>query len=119
MSQFFTFAAQMLPKFEAKLQDAEANESKQVVMKCKINCTPRPTIQWFKNGQEITKDPRVKGYSVTTTDRTPTSQAKTRDSPTKASTKRGSIVERKKPYMQGDVTLRCRFLLQSVVHQPS
>ena len=30
MSQFFTFAAQMLPKFEAKLQDAEANESKQV-----------------------------------------------------------------------------------------
>ena len=28
MSQFFTFAAQMLPKFEAKLQDAEANESK-------------------------------------------------------------------------------------------
>ena len=48
MSQFFTFAAQMLPKFEAKLQDAEANESKQVVMKCKINCTPRPTIQWFK-----------------------------------------------------------------------
>ena len=54
MSQFFTFAAQMLPKFEAKLQDAEANESKQVVMKCKINCTPRPTIQWFKNGQEIT-----------------------------------------------------------------
>ena len=40
----------MLPKSEAKLQDAEANESKQVVMKCKINCTPRPTIQWFKNG---------------------------------------------------------------------
>ena len=28
MSQFVTFAAQMLPKFEAKLQDAEANESK-------------------------------------------------------------------------------------------
>jgi hypothetical protein len=62
MSQFFQFAAQMLPKFEAKLQDAEANESKQVVMKCKIACTPRPTIQWFKNGQEITKDPRVKCY---------------------------------------------------------
>ena len=54
MSQFFTVAAQMLPKFEAKLQDAEANESKQVVMKCKINCTPRPTSQWFKNGQKIT-----------------------------------------------------------------
>jgi len=63
MSQFFTFAAQMLPKFETKLSDAEANESKQVVMKCKINCTPRPTIQWFKNGQEITKDPRVKCYA--------------------------------------------------------
>jgi len=63
MSQFFSFAAQMLPKFETKLSDAEANESKQVVMKCKINCTPRPTIQWFKNGQEITKDPRVKCYA--------------------------------------------------------
>jgi len=63
MSQFFQFAAQMLPKFESKLQDCEANESKQVVMKCKINCTPRPTIQWFKNGQEITKDPRVKCYA--------------------------------------------------------
>merc|ERR1719290_227838 len=63
MSQFFTFAAQMLPKFEQKLSDCEANESKQVIMKCKINCTPRPTIQWFKNGQEITKDPRVKCYA--------------------------------------------------------
>jgi len=62
MSQFFTFAAQMLPKFEQKLTDVEANESKQVVMKCKINCLPRPNIQWFKNGQEITKDPRVKVY---------------------------------------------------------
>jgi len=62
MSQFFTFAAQMLPKFESKLMDAEANESKQLIMKCKIKCEPRPTIQWFKNGQEITKDPRVKVY---------------------------------------------------------
>jgi len=62
MSQFFTFAAQMLPKFEVKLADAEANESKQVVLKCKIKCEPRPDIKWFKNGQEITKDPRVKVY---------------------------------------------------------
>lgn len=62
MSQFFTFAAQMLPKFESKLADAEANESKQVVLKCKIKCEPRPDIKWFKNGQEITKDPRVKVY---------------------------------------------------------
>ena len=62
MSQFFTFAAQMLPKFENKLADAEANESKQVVLKCKIKCEPRPDIKWFKNGQEITKDPRVKVY---------------------------------------------------------
>ena len=30
MSQFFTFAAQMLPKFEKKLADAEGNEGKQV-----------------------------------------------------------------------------------------
>ena len=30
MSQFFTFAAQMLPKFEQKLSDAEGNEGKQV-----------------------------------------------------------------------------------------
>ena len=60
MCQFFTFAAQMLPKFENELADAEANESKQVVLKCKVNCTPRPTIQWVKNGQDITEDPRVK-----------------------------------------------------------
>ena len=53
----------MLPKFEYKLADAEANESKQVVLKCRINCTPRPTIQRFKNGQEITEDPRVKCYA--------------------------------------------------------
>jgi hypothetical protein len=30
MSQFFSFAAQMLPKFETKLADQEANEGKQV-----------------------------------------------------------------------------------------
>ena len=30
MSQFFTFAAQMLPKFDQKLADAEGNEGKQV-----------------------------------------------------------------------------------------
>ena len=30
MSQFFTFAAQMLPKFETKLSDQEGNEGKQV-----------------------------------------------------------------------------------------
>ena len=30
MSQFFQFAAQMLPKFEKKLSDAEGNEGKQV-----------------------------------------------------------------------------------------
>ena len=62
MSQFFTFAAQMLPKFESKLADVEANESKQAVLKCKIKCEPRPEVKWFKNGQEITKDPRVKVY---------------------------------------------------------
>jgi len=62
MSQFFSFAAQMLPKFEQKLADAEANESKQVVLKCKIKCEPRPDVKWFKNGQDITKDPRVKCY---------------------------------------------------------
>ena len=49
----------LLPKFTEKLKDAEANESKQLIMKCKLTYQPRPTIQWFKNGQEITKDPRV------------------------------------------------------------
>ena len=62
MSQFFVFAAQMLPKFEQKLADAEANESKQVVLKAKLKCEPRPDVKWFKNGQDITKDPRVKVY---------------------------------------------------------
>ena len=32
MSQFFQFAAQMLPKFEQKLSDAEGNEGKQVYL---------------------------------------------------------------------------------------
>ena len=62
MSQFFQFAAQMLPKFESKLSDAEANEGKQCILKCKINCVPPPNISWFKGGNEITKDPRVKVY---------------------------------------------------------
>jgi hypothetical protein len=30
MSQFFSFAALMMPKFEEKLKDMEANEGKQV-----------------------------------------------------------------------------------------
>ena len=62
MSQFFQFSAQMLPRFETKLCDQEANEGKQVVLKCKINCTPPPQVAWFKGGTEITKDPRVKCY---------------------------------------------------------
>jgi hypothetical protein len=62
MSQFFTFSAQMLPKFETRLSDMEANEGKQVVLKCKIACIPPPNVSWFKGGTEITKDPRVKCY---------------------------------------------------------
>merc|ERR1719232_1872289 len=62
MSQFFQFAAQMLPKFAQKLSDAEANEGKQCILKCKIDCVPPPKVQWFKGGSEITKDPRVKVY---------------------------------------------------------
>ena len=45
-----------------RLSDQEANEGKQVVLKCKINCTPPPNIAWFKGGNDITKDPRVKSY---------------------------------------------------------
>ena len=56
----FRFAAQMLPKFAQKLSDAEANEGKQCILKCKIDCIPPPKVQWFKGGSEITKDPRVK-----------------------------------------------------------
>ena len=37
MSQFFQFAAQMLPKFEKKLSDAEGNEGKQVHSNCIID----------------------------------------------------------------------------------
>ena len=50
----------MLPKFAQKLSDAEANEGKQCILKCKIDCVPPPKVQWFKGGSEITKDPRVK-----------------------------------------------------------
>ena len=32
-------------------------------MKCKINCQPKPEIKWFKGGNGITKDPRVKVYT--------------------------------------------------------
>lgn len=62
MSQFFNFSAQMLPRFETKLSDVEANEGKQVVLKCKILCTPPPAVTWHKGGTDITKDPRVKVY---------------------------------------------------------
>ncbi|XP_040572571.1 protein Obscurin [Lepeophtheirus salmonis] len=62
MSQFFEFSAQMLPKFETRLIDVEANEGKQAILKCKINCSPDPEVKWFKGGTEITKDPRVKVY---------------------------------------------------------
>ena len=34
MSQFFQFSAQMLPKFESRLTDQEANEGKQASIKC-------------------------------------------------------------------------------------
>ena len=90
MSQFFTFSAQMLPRFKMKISDLEANESKQVhtygrdddvdehsvhapltdcvmfqvVFKCQIECVPPPKVQWFKDDTEITKDPRVKCYKV-------------------------------------------------------
>ena len=37
--------------------------SKQVILKCKINCQPRPEVKWFKGDQDITKDPRVKVYT--------------------------------------------------------
>ncbi len=60
MSQFFAFAALMLPKFESKLSDQEANEGKQIVLKCKINCTPAPEVVWLKGGNDITKDSRFK-----------------------------------------------------------
>ena len=33
-----------------------------MVLKCKIACTPAPTVTWFKGGTDITKDPRVKAY---------------------------------------------------------
>lgn len=60
MSQFFTFAALMLPKFETKLTDQEANEGKQVVLKVKINCQPAPNVVWYKGDADLTKDSRVK-----------------------------------------------------------
>ena len=41
----------------------EANEGKQVVLKAKIICDPAPNVAWFKEGTEITKDPR---YEVLT-----------------------------------------------------
>ena len=55
----------MLPKFAQKLSDAEANEGKQCILKCKIDCVPPPKVQWFKGGSEITKDPRVKVCGIT------------------------------------------------------
>ena len=60
MSQFFAFAALMMPKFETKLSDQEANEGKQITLKVKINCQPAPEIKWFKGGNDITKDSRFK-----------------------------------------------------------
>ncbi len=38
MSQFFSLSAQMLPRFEKKLEDVEANEGKQVRKSC--DCLP-------------------------------------------------------------------------------
>lgn len=58
MSQFFTFSAQMIPKFETKLADQEVNEGKQVILKAKIACTPAPKVVWLKGGSDVTKDPR-------------------------------------------------------------
>ena len=60
MSQFFGFAALMMPKFDEKLKDQEANEGKQLTLKVKINCQPAPKIEWFKGGSDITKDSRFK-----------------------------------------------------------
>ena len=42
MSQFFTFAAQMLPKFETKLSDQEGNEGKQVTHIFFLHITTHP-----------------------------------------------------------------------------
>jgi len=60
MSQFFSFAALMMPKFEEKLKDMEANEGKQLVLKAKINCLPAPAVTWWKGETDVTKSSSFK-----------------------------------------------------------
>ena len=51
MSQFFQFAAQMLPKFEKKLSDAEGNEGKQVHLNWNINIHKYKILNFSVNGE--------------------------------------------------------------------
>lgn len=34
----------------------------QVILKAKVACIPEPTVTWFREGTDITKDPRVKVF---------------------------------------------------------
>lgn len=52
----------MIPRFETKLEDIEANEGEQVILEAKIACIPEPEVRWYKEGTDITKDPRVKAF---------------------------------------------------------
>uniref|UniRef100_A0A914YLN1 Ig-like domain-containing protein n=1 Tax=Panagrolaimus superbus TaxID=310955 RepID=A0A914YLN1_9BILA len=48
------------PEFTQQLKPAQTKEGETIVFDCKVDGHPPPTVAWFKDGQELKADERIK-----------------------------------------------------------
>ena len=48
------------PKVEATLKDTRIEEGKNATLSAKCSALPEPTVKWFKDGNEVSADARIK-----------------------------------------------------------